>query len=99
MPKAQSLILMERLLTSLPEKLRDSAAGIGSISSQLLLLKAQAAGVAVTAEIIAAMTTIEKASGPNAGGRISKAKDVVTDFEKRIAAAAAAYKKLNDAFR
>jgi TP901 family phage tail tape measure protein len=98
MPKAQALVLMENLLTSLPEKLRASALGIGNISSQLLLLKAQAAGVAVTAEIIAAMTTAEKASGPNAGGRKAKANDAIAEFEKKIAAAAAAYKKLNDAF-
>jgi hypothetical protein len=82
----------------LPEKLRASALGIGNISSQLLLLKAQAAGVAVTAEIITAMTVVEKASGPTAGGRIAKGKDVIAEFEKKIAAAAAAYKKLNDAF-
>lgn len=98
MPKAQALVLMENLLSSLPEKLRASALGIGNISSQLLLLKAQAAGVAVTAEIIAAMTTAEKASGPNAGGRKAKANDTIAEFEKKIAAAAAAYKKLNDAF-
>ena len=98
MPKAQALVLMENLLSSLPEKLRASALGIGNISSQLLLLKAQAAGVAVTAEIIAAMTTAEKASGPNAGGRKKKANETIADFEKKIAAAAAAYKKLNDAF-
>jgi hypothetical protein len=89
---------MENLLSSLPEKLRASALGIGNISNQLLLLKAQAAGVAVTAEIIAVMTTAEKASGPNAGGRKKKANETIADFEKKIAAAAAAYKKLNDAF-
>jgi TP901 family phage tail tape measure protein len=98
MPKAQALVLMENLLSSLPEKLRASALGIGNISSQLLLLKAQAAGVAVTAEIIAAMNTAEKASGPNAGGRKKKANEIIADFEKKIAAAAAAFKKLNDAF-
>ena len=98
MPKAQALVLMENLLSSLPEKLRASALGIGSVSSQLLLLKAQAAGVAVTADIIAAMTTAEKASGPNAGGRKKKANETIAEFEKKIAAAAAAYKKLNDAF-
>ena len=98
MPKAQALVLMENLLSSLPEKLRASALGIGNVSSQLLLLKAQAAGVAVTAEIIAAMTTAEKASGPNAGGRKAKANVVIEEFEKKVAAAAAAYKKLNDAF-
>ena len=98
MPKAQALVLMEKLLTSLPEKLRESANGIGNISNQLLLLKAQAAGVAVTAEIITAMTVVEEASGPGAGGRIAKGKKVITEFEKKIAAAAAAYKKLNDAF-
>ena len=99
MPKPQALVLMKSLLNSLPEKLRTSAASIGDVSSQLLLLKAQAAGVAVTAGIIDAMLTVQntKVTGPDAAKKVAEAKTKIAEFEKQINVAAAAWKKLNAA--
>jgi hypothetical protein len=60
MPKAQSIILMNNLMKSLPEDLLKSAQGINNVSHQLLMLQGQAAGVAVTSKLINAMLAIEK---------------------------------------
>jgi hypothetical protein len=85
-------------LSSLPEKLRKSARGIGDVGSQLLLLKAQAVGVAVTASIIDAMTTKERnlAGTVDDAYAVGKAGDQIQAFKDKIDSAAKAFKMLND---
>jgi TP901 family phage tail tape measure protein len=56
MPKAEGLFLMGELLKILPSELAKSASGLKNTSDQLLIIKSAALGVAVTAEMIQALT-------------------------------------------
>jgi hypothetical protein len=59
MPKAEGLFLMGELLKILPSELAKSASGLKNTADQLLIIKSAALGVAVTAEMIQALTIAE----------------------------------------
>ena len=82
MPKPQSIALMSNLMTSLPENLVKSAQGINDVSSQLLLLQAQASGVVVTSAVIGAMLTLQRKDLESHERRT--ANDTVTLFKNNM---------------
>ena len=59
MPKAEGLFLMGEILKTLPSDLAKSAAGLKDTSNQLLIVKAAALGVAISAEMIQALLIAE----------------------------------------
>jgi len=87
------MFLMAELMKSLPEDLQKSAKGIETISSRLLILQAKAAGVAVTAQVIRAMETVER---DNVSGREAmSAEAILTKFKDKIAEAGKIIAELN----
>ena len=93
MPKAQSIIIMGNLMKSLPEDLLKSAQGINNVSHQLLMLQGQAAGVAVTGNVINAMLAIQK-GGLDSVERQAAVKAIV-DYKNSINQVTEAWKGLN----
>jgi len=59
MPKAESLFLMAELLKILPSELAKSTIGLKNTADQLLIIKAASLGIAVSAEMIQALTIAE----------------------------------------
>ena len=81
MPKAEGLFLMGELLKILPSELAKSAAGLKNTADQLLIIKAAALGVAVTAEMIQALTIAE--TDRSAGAQI-RASAIRSDLENAM---------------
>ena len=82
MPKPQALLIMKNLVKGLPEELQKSAEQIENVADQMLLLKAQALGVAVSAQVIQAMAVM---NNPLASfGKIG-AMQTIERFKKQIA--------------
>lgn len=82
MPEPQALLLMKNLVKGLPEEFRKTALEIKNTADQMLLLKAQALGVAISAQIIQAMTIM---NNPNASGFAKiGANKTIEAFKKQI---------------
>jgi hypothetical protein len=65
MPEPQALYLMDVLMRSLPENLRNTARGINDTKYQLMLLEAQALGMANLPGLIEAMDMAANGFGPD----------------------------------
>jgi TP901 family phage tail tape measure protein len=94
MPKPQSIALMNTLMKNLPEDLVKSAQGISDVSHQLLLLQGQAAGVAVTSNLIGAMLTLQNKSAES-HERVA-ANNVINDYKDSLKGIQELWKGLNN---
>ena len=80
MPAPEQLLILNDVMSQLPEDLKKAAAGIDNVSSRLIILKAQALGVSVTAGVLQAMTLLE---GNSTGGQSAIiAAQRLAEFEK-----------------
>lgn len=83
MPKAEGLFLMGELLKTLPSELAKSAAGLKNTADQLLIIKSAALGVAVTAEMIQALTIAETDKSADAQIRASAVRSDLENAMKK----------------
>jgi hypothetical protein len=81
MPKAEGLFLMQEILKTLPSELAKAAGGLKDTSNQLLIVKAAALGVAVSAEMIQALLIAETDKSADAQIRASTIK---AELEKKM---------------
>jgi hypothetical protein len=100
MPEADAIYLMSAALKSMPSELAQSAAGIKNVSDQLLVMKAAALGVAVSAAMLNQLTvaaTSKDGGAARAASRVrNKLKNDVKDATTAAAEIAKAFKDAAD---
>ena len=96
MPEADAIYLMSAALKSMPSELAQSAAGIKNAGDQLLVLKAAALGVAVSAAMI---NTLTVAATSKDGGAQRAASRVKTKLKNDIKDATIAAAEIAKAFK
>jgi TP901 family phage tail tape measure protein len=96
MPKADALFLMNAVLKTMPSELAQSAAGIKNAADQMLILKAAALGVAVSAAMINQLTV---AATSKDGGAARAASRVRNHLNQEVKAATDAAAEIAKAFK
>jgi hypothetical protein len=88
MPKPEQLLVLKAIIKTLPEDIQKGVNGLNNFNDQLFIIRAQAVGLAMDlTKVVTAMNLLDKKpTGPNAGGRIKRAEDVVESFKKELAA-------------
>jgi hypothetical protein len=88
MPKPEQLLVLKAIIKTLPEDIQKGVNGLSNFNNQLFIVRAQAVGLAMDlTKVVTAMNLLDKKpTGPNAGGRIKRAEDVVASFKKELAA-------------
>jgi hypothetical protein len=87
MPKPEQLLVLKAIIKTLPEDIQKGVNGLNNFNDQLFIIRAQAVGLAMDlTKVVVAMNLLDKKpTGPNAGGRIKRAEDVVASFKKELA--------------
>jgi hypothetical protein len=87
MPKPEQLLLLKAIIKTLPEDIQKGVNGLTNFNDQLFIIRAQAVGLTMDlTKVVAAMNMLDKKpTGPNAGGRIRRAEEVVESFKKELA--------------
>jgi TP901 family phage tail tape measure protein len=83
MPEPQALYLMDVLMRSLPENLRNTARGLNDTKYQLMLLEAQALGMANLPGLIEAMDIAANGFGPDQAAAKIRIENYRKDMDKR----------------
>jgi len=87
MPKPESILIVDEIMKTLPEKLQKAAVGLSNYSDKLIIIEAQSVGAtAGIFGVIEAMSILEKASvfGPEDAMKRAFAQQTINAFMKRL---------------
>jgi len=88
MPKPEQLLVLGAIIKTLPAELQKGVNGLSSFNDKMLVIRAQAVGLTTDlTKVMVAMNLIESnPTGPNAGMRLKRAREVTAQFAKELAA-------------
>jgi hypothetical protein len=88
MPRPEQLLVLGAIIKTLPAELQKGVNGLKSFNDKMLLIRAQAVGLTTDlTKVMVAMNLIESnPTGPNAGMRLKRAKEITAQFAKELAA-------------
>jgi len=88
MPKPEQLLILGAIIKTLPAELQKGVNGLSSFNDKMLVIRAQAVGLTTDlTKVMVAMNLIESnPTGPNAGMRLKRAREVTAQFAKELAA-------------
>jgi len=88
MPRPEQLLILGAIIKTLPAELQKGVNGLSSFNDKMLVIRAQAVGLTTDlTKVMVAMNLIESnPTGPNAGMRLKRAREVTAQFAKELAA-------------
>ena len=88
MPRPEQLLVLGAIIKTLPAELQKGVNGLSSFNDKMLVIRAQAVGLTTDlTKVMVAMNLIESnPTGPNAGMRLKRAREVTAQFAKELAA-------------